>query len=80
MPLANASATCLGILSALPEEQYGLVALLEQARPPEAHAGRRFVRGLLAGRPAVLALCGIGKVAADMQGRTAMKPALPTLG
>jgi len=64
MPPANGSETCLGILSALPEEQYGLVALLEQAQPPQPHAGRHFVCGRLAGRPVVLALCGIGKVVA----------------
>lgn len=53
-----------GILSALPEEQYGLVSLLEFVEPPVSHAGRRFVRGTLNGIPVVLALCGIGKVAA----------------
>lgn len=63
-PLSIEPETCLGILSALPEEQYGLAALLDQAQPFEAHAGRRFVRGRLAGQPVVLALCGIGKVAA----------------
>lgn len=64
MPSSIESETCLGILSALPEEQYGLVALLDQPEAPEAYAGRLFVRGRLAGQPAVLALCGIGKVAA----------------
>lgn len=64
MPPSVESEACLGILSALPEEQYGLVALLELPQPPEAHAGRQFVRGRLAGCPVVLALCGIGKVAA----------------
>jgi adenosylhomocysteine nucleosidase len=55
---------CFGILSALEEEQYGLVSLLESVEPPQHHAGRQFVRGTLGGRPVVLALCGIGKVAA----------------
>ena len=51
------------ILSALPEEQSGLVAHLQH---PEsvARAGRIFTRGLLHGQPVVLALSGIGKVAA----------------
>jgi adenosylhomocysteine nucleosidase len=64
MPQSIESEPCIGILSALPEEQYGLMALLELPQPPEAHAGRQFVRGRLAGCPVVLALCGIGKVAA----------------
>ena len=51
------------ILSALPEEPGGLVAALQQRRSV-AHAGRSFHTGLLQGRPAVLALSGIGKVAA----------------
>ena len=51
------------ILSALPEEQSGLLAHLQQ---PErvTHAGRVFHRGSLHGQPVVLALSGIGKVAA----------------
>lgn len=53
-----------GVLSALPEEQHGLLALLEDALPAVRHAGRTFVQGRLGGRPVVLALCGIGKVAA----------------
>ncbi|MFN4118010.1 5'-methylthioadenosine/adenosylhomocysteine nucleosidase [Acidovorax sp.] len=51
------------ILSALPEEQSTLVAHL--AHPQRLmHAGRAFWRGELAGRAVVLALSGIGKVAA----------------
>ncbi len=51
------------ILSALAEEQAGLVDLLE-ARTTVQHAGRAFHTGLLWGRPVVLALSRIGKVAA----------------
>ena len=51
------------ILSALPEEQSGLVGSLEQARRV-VHAGRTFWVGGLHGKPVVLALSGIGKVAA----------------
>ncbi len=51
------------ILSALPDEQSTLVAHL--AHPQRLmHAGRAFWRGELAGRAVVLALSGIGKVAA----------------
>jgi len=51
------------ILSALAEEQQGLIAQLQR---PECirHAGRDFWRGDLQGRPVVLALSRIGKVAA----------------
>ena len=51
------------ILSALAEEQQGLVELLEQ-RQSITHAGREFHQGLLCGQPVVLALARIGKVAA----------------
>lgn len=51
------------ILSALPEEQSGLVGSLEQARRL-THAGRTFWEGVLHGKPVVLALSGMGKVAA----------------
>ncbi|WP_342721079.1 5'-methylthioadenosine/adenosylhomocysteine nucleosidase [Acidovorax sp. FHTAMBA] len=51
------------ILSALPDEQSTLVAHL--VHPQRLmHAGRAFWRGELAGRAVVLALSGIGKVAA----------------
>ena len=51
------------ILSALPEEQSSLVQQL--AHPQRLmHAGRAFWRGELHDRPVVLALSGIGKVAA----------------
>lgn len=51
------------ILSALPEEQGSLLHALQL---PECvtHAGRQFWRGRLHGQPVVLALSGIGKVAA----------------
>ena len=51
------------ILSALPEEQSSLVALL-QAPQRRVHAGRVFGTGMLHGKSVVLALSGIGKVAA----------------
>ena len=51
------------ILSALPEEQGALVQHLAHPRRL-THAGRAFWRGDLQGRPVVLALSGIGKVAA----------------
>ena len=53
----------LAILSALPEEQSGLLACLQH---PEqvTRAGRTFTRGMLHGQPVVLALSGMGKVAA----------------
>lgn len=51
------------IVSALPEEQGGLVEALEQ-RERFLYLGREFWRGRLHGRWVVLALSGIGKVAA----------------
>lgn len=53
----------LAILSALPEEQQGIAELLDDARTHQ-HAGRRFVSGRWHGQSVVLALSGIGKVAA----------------
>lgn len=53
----------LAILSALAEEQQGLIDLLQQARCVE-RAGRTFWLGELHGQPVVLALSRIGKVAA----------------
>jgi adenosylhomocysteine nucleosidase len=51
------------ILSALAEEQQGLVAHLQNAQCTR-HAGRDFWSGLLHGKPVVLALSRMGKVAA----------------
>ena len=51
------------ILSALPEEQSGLLASLQHPQR-FAHAGRTFTSGTLHGQSVVLALSGIGKVAA----------------
>ena len=51
------------ILSALPEEQAGLLQKLQHARR-HVHGGRVFWQGLLSDRPVVLALSGMGKVAA----------------
>ncbi|AVO49528.1 5'-methylthioadenosine/adenosylhomocysteine nucleosidase [Melaminivora suipulveris] len=53
----------IAILSALPEEQGGLVQALEAPERIE-HACRSFWRGRLYGHDLVLALSGIGKVAA----------------
>lgn len=54
---------CTAILSALPEEQ---ATLLEHLQHPQRqmHAGRAFWTGVLEGRCVVLALSGMGKVAA----------------
>lgn len=51
------------ILSALAEEQSGLIDLLQNARQVK-HAGREFWLGTLHGHPVVLVLARIGKVAA----------------
>ena len=51
------------ILSALAEEQHGLLDLLTGAQRVQ-HAGRQFWTGILHGQPVVLALSRIGKVAA----------------
>ena len=51
------------ILSALPEEQAGLSALLSNKETIH-HAGRSFLRGTIHQQLAILALSGIGKVAA----------------
>ncbi|SFC21213.1 methylthioadenosine nucleosidase /adenosylhomocysteine nucleosidase [Polaromonas sp. OV174] len=51
------------ILSALAQEQHGLIDLLQQPRKL-SHAGRDFWLGELHGQPVVLALSKIGKVAA----------------
>jgi adenosylhomocysteine nucleosidase len=53
----------IAVVSALAEEQAGLIGQLEHGQAVQ-HAGREFITGQLAGRPVVLALCRIGKVAA----------------
>jgi adenosylhomocysteine nucleosidase len=55
--------TTTAILSALAEEQQGLLELLQQPQQIR-HAGRDFWQGRLHGQPVVLALSRIGKVAA----------------
>lgn len=55
--------TLTAILSALPEEQQGLIDLLAGASTVR-HAGRDFHTGGIAGQPVVLGLSRIGKVAA----------------
>jgi adenosylhomocysteine nucleosidase len=55
--------TTTAILSALAEEQQGLLELLQQPHKTR-HAGRDFWQGRLHGRPVILALSRIGKVAA----------------
>lgn len=55
--------TITAILSALAEEQQGLLERLHQPRKT-SHAGRDFWQGYLHGQPVVLALSRIGKVAA----------------
>ena len=65
MPLISSLAvtTPIAILSALPQEQRGLMALLQQPHKI-THASRDFWLGNLHGQPVVLALSKIGKVAA----------------
>ena len=53
----------IAILSALAEEQHGLIDLLQEPHCVQ-RAGREFWCGLLADKPVVLALSRIGKVAA----------------
>lgn len=57
--------TTIALLSALPEEQHGLLELLQQARQV-VHAGRTFWQGQLHRQPVVLALSRIGKVSASI--------------
>ena len=59
----GAAASPIAILSALPQEQRGLIALLQQPHKI-THASRDFWLGNLHGQPVVLALARIGKVAA----------------
>ncbi len=64
MPLTSELAvTPIAILSALPQEQRGLIELLHKPRKIH-HASRDFWLGDLHGQPVVLALSRIGKVAA----------------
>jgi adenosylhomocysteine nucleosidase len=64
MPLtSDLAARPIAILSALQQEQRGLLALLQQPRKV-THASRDFWLGELHGQPVVLALSRIGKVAA----------------
>lgn len=56
-------ASPIAIMSALAQEQHGLIDLLKQPRKV-SHAGRAFWLGELYGQPVVLALSRIGKVAA----------------
>ena len=64
MPLtSNLSLSPVAILSALPQEQRGLMELLQRPRKV-IHASRDFWLGDLHGQPVVLALSKIGKVAA----------------
>jgi len=64
---AGATVRPLAILSALAEEQAGLLEQLQGAQCIQ-HAGRAFWQGALDGLPVVLALSRIGKVAAATTG------------
>ena len=57
--MTSPSIMTTAILSALAEEQYGLIDLLQQPRKT-SHAGRDFWQGELPGQPVVLALSKIG--------------------
>jgi adenosylhomocysteine nucleosidase len=63
LPVAAQALAPLAILSALPEEQAGLLEQLQGAQR-SCHGGREFWQGRLYGLPVVLALSRIGKVAA----------------
>ena len=52
------------IISALPEEQAGMLALLSN-HERLTHAGWALEQGLIHGKPVILALAGVGKVAAS---------------
>lgn len=60
---SSPATTPIAILSALPQEQGGLIELLHKPRKVH-HASRDFWLGDLHGQPVVLALSKIGKVAA----------------
>lgn len=63
LPIATPPVRPTAILSALAQEQRGLIELLHQPRKI-THAGRDFWQGDLHDQPVVLALSRIGKVAA----------------
>ena len=63
LPSVPRPASSTAILSALAEEQHGLIELLRHPRHV-THAGRDFWQGSLHGQPVVLAVSKIGKVAA----------------
>ena len=55
----------IGIIGAMEMETEGLRAVMTAA-VTETISGIRFTKGLLEGHPAVVATCGVGKVAAAM--------------
>lgn len=55
----------IGIIGAMEIETEGLRAVMTETRE-ETVSGIRFTQGLLDGHPAVVATCGVGKVAAAM--------------